>query len=268
MVATTRSSQHLSLRRRHRCWGPPASADLHSGVWTTEKKVANLKGRVTPAGWSLNHTGSTPLGWATETPKDEGCGQDLSGQVYTHIWFPRPEFTGCLSERRRPAALSWLDYLFIHSLLFQWYLPSWLFAKDWRDNWRKWPAPCLLQSLCFGGRNEIMEQLPCRAALTCPEGWTQELAAPGGDACPPLQGGLKGCLERGVSSKWGVDRSRLGGGTRGRGHHEARGAVSRERGPWEALGSSQDKEDQRSPLATVWTVPLKTSRKSFPAGLR
>ena len=46
-----------------------------------------------------------------------------------------------------------------------------------------------------------MEQLPCRAALTCLEGWTQELAAPGGDACPPLQGGLKGCLERGVSSQ-------------------------------------------------------------------
>ena len=28
---------------------PPASVDLHSGVWTTEK-VANFKGRVMPPG--------------------------------------------------------------------------------------------------------------------------------------------------------------------------------------------------------------------------
>ena len=57
------------------------------------------------------------------------------------------------------------------------------------------------------------------------------------------------------------------GGTRSRGHHEGRGATGRERGPWEAPGSAQDREDQGSPLATVWTVPLKTSGKSFLAGL-
>lgn len=45
------------------------------------------------------------------------------------------------------------------------------------------------------------------------------------------------------------------------------GATGRERGPWEAPGSAQDREDQGSPLATVWTVPLKTSGKSFLAGL-
>lgn len=81
MAATTRSSQHLSLRRRR-------PIGLCSGAWMTEKKAANCEGWVTPLGEPWATLRPSPWGGPWRRPKMRGV--DWTSEArFTHTFdFP------------------------------------------------------------------------------------------------------------------------------------------------------------------------------------
>ena len=233
MVVTTWSSQHLSLRRRHPCWGPPASVDLHSGVWTTEKKVANFKGRVMPAGWTLDHTASTHLGWAMETPKDEGgwTGPQWPGlhtRLISQTWVHR------LPEWALQTCSSLLVGLFVHS-----FSPLSVISIELtvRQRLERQPeemtTPLPPSELVFRREKWNNGTITMQSRSDVPGGVDTWAGSTRRGCLPPTPGRSERLpRERGVFSL----RSRP---VQAGGWDEARRAACRERVPWEAPGSAR-----------------------------